>query len=72
MNLWLRFSLARDKKRNVVSFNLYGIGYALFKIEMDATSKSSMLQGFSRGYIMNHDTSFMMYITNLYRVAWVL
>ena len=71
MNLWLRFLLDRDKKREKdVSFKLYGIGHALFKIELDATSKRCMLQGFSGGYTMYHDTSFMIYITKLYRVAW--
>ena len=31
-----------------------------------------MLQGFSGGYTMYHDTSFMIYITKLYRVALAL
>ena len=42
------------------------------KFELDATSKSCMLQGFSGGYTMYHDTSFMICITKLYRVAWAL
>ena len=69
MNLFLRFSLARDKN---VSLKLYGIGHALYKIEFDATPRSCMLQGFSGGYTVYHDTSFMIYIyiTKLYRVTW--
>ena len=51
---------------------MYGIGHTLFKIKLDATSKSCMLQDFSGGYTMYHDASFMIYITKLYRVAWAL
>ena len=44
----------------------------LYSKELDATSKSCMLQGFSGGYTVYHDTSFVIYITKLYRVAWAL
>ena len=61
-----------DVLRQVVSFKLYGTGHALFKTELAATSKNCMLQGFSGGYTMYHDTSFMLYITKLYSVVWAI
>ena len=55
--------------RKVVSIKLYGIGHALSKTELDATPKRCMKQSFSVGYMVNHDTSFMLYTTKLHRVA---
>ena len=39
------------------------------KLELDATQKSCMKQSFSVGYMVNHDTSFMLYTTKLHSVA---